>query len=78
MKIIMIALIFAVLVAFVYCLAQLLRAEKMRDKLLGELLEETISIRDGAKRNPVRMPIDVIVEAARSAMNGSFGEGQEP
>ena len=77
MKIIMIALIFAVLVAFVYCLAQLLRAEKMRDKLLVELLEETISIRDSAKNDPVRMPIDVIVQAVQSAMNGSSVKERE-
>ena len=38
MKIITITLVFAVLVALVYCLVQFLRTERMRDKLLNELL----------------------------------------
>ena len=78
MRIAVFVFLLAALCACVFCGIRLAQLDKKQNKLLNQLIDETLSLRDSYRKGSVDMPIDVIVEAVRSAMNGSFEEGQEP
>lgn len=78
MRIVMFVLFLVFVAAGIFCLIRIEQLDKKRDELLLQIIDDTFALRKSYERNGIKMPIDSIVEAVQTAMNGSFEEGQEP
>lgn len=77
MKIFLFVVFMLMAAAVIYCAIQVIKADKKRDALLMETIENIFSAQSTEKKE-VKAPIDSMVKAFREAIDGNSGEAQEP
>lgn len=77
MRIAIFVLCLIAVIGWVFCNIRIIQLEKKRDKLLLQIIDDTLSLCRNCQKSGMKKPSDSIVEAAQTAINGSFEEGRE-
>lgn len=77
MRIFLLVIFMLMAAAVIYCAIQVIKADKKRDALLIETIENIFSAQSTEKKE-VKTPIDSMAKAFHEAIDGNSGEAQEP
>lgn len=76
MRIAIFVLCLIAVIGWIYCNIRIIQLQKKHDKLLLQIIDDTLSLFRNCQKSGMKKPTDSIVEAAQTDINGSFEEGR--